>query len=50
MPDFELPDTRYALSGDVNIAYQTMRRARALFNFIQPWPPRARLVTCNASP
>jgi pimeloyl-ACP methyl ester carboxylesterase len=24
MPDFELPDTRYALSGDVNIAYQTM--------------------------
>jgi class 3 adenylate cyclase/pimeloyl-ACP methyl ester carboxylesterase len=24
MSDFELPDTRYALSGDVNIAYQTM--------------------------
>src|ERR1700679_1440322 len=24
MPDFELPETRYALSGDVNIAYQTM--------------------------
>ena len=24
MIDFELPDTRYALSGDVNIAYQTM--------------------------
>jgi class 3 adenylate cyclase len=24
MSDFELPDTRYAISGDVNIAYQTM--------------------------
>src|SRR3984957_20116739 len=24
MPDFELPDTRYALRGDINIAYQTM--------------------------
>jgi class 3 adenylate cyclase len=24
MSDFELPNTRYALSGDVNIAYQTM--------------------------
>ncbi len=24
MSDFELPETRYALSGDVNIAYQTM--------------------------
>jgi pimeloyl-ACP methyl ester carboxylesterase len=24
MSDFELPDTRYALSGDVHIAYQTM--------------------------
>ena len=24
MSDFVLPDTRYALSGDVNIAYQTM--------------------------
>ena len=24
MSDFELPDTRYALSGDVSIAYQTM--------------------------
>jgi hypothetical protein len=24
MNDFELPVTRYALSGDVNIAYQTM--------------------------
>jgi hypothetical protein len=24
MSDFALPETRYALSGDVNIAYQTM--------------------------
>ena len=24
MSDFELPDTRYALSGDVNIAFQVM--------------------------
>ena len=24
MPDFILPETRYALSGDVNIAYQVM--------------------------
>ena len=24
MTDFELPNTRYAKSGDVNIAYQTM--------------------------
>jgi hypothetical protein len=24
MNDFTLPETRYALSGDVNIAYQTM--------------------------
>ena len=26
MADFELPVTRYATSGDVNIAYQTMPR------------------------
>ena len=24
MPDFELPETHYALSGDVNIAYNVM--------------------------
>ena len=24
MTDFAIPETRYALSGDVNIAYQTM--------------------------
>jgi hypothetical protein len=24
MSDFELPNTRYALSGDVNIAFQVM--------------------------
>jgi hypothetical protein len=24
MTDFQLPDTRYAQSGDVNIAYQVM--------------------------
>src|SRR5438876_229437 len=40
MNDFTLPETRYALSGDVNIAYQVMGAAMSVL-FAATYPERA---------
>jgi hypothetical protein len=47
MSDFELPVTRYALSGDINIAHQTMGDGPVDIILVPGFVNNATSITCK---